>query len=501
MGEVKPESDQQPPSLPETDDTAQDVEKQSKADTASSDEDGGQQEQQQQQQQVAWDDPRETRNPRNWSLAMKILHSAIPCFLSFEITFATSITGPATAEIMQAFSVSRTLSVLPLTLYTLGIAVGPVFIAPFSEVFGRKPIYIASCTLLLAFLGGAAAATSFAGLLVCRFLAGVLGSAGIAVGAGTIADVWEVGKGATVSILYILGPFLGPTFGPLAGAYVLEDRGGDWRWTQYVLLFVGAPVWVGTLCMRETSRAWILRRENGEPAITAGRLGAIVGAAALRPTKMLLTEVIVSSLAVYAAFAYAMVFSYFSSASYVLRRLYGFNLREVGLSFISVIIGYLLASLLYYFLDTRFRVPAARAGTSTPEQRLYSALVGSVMLPVALFWYAWAAREGGNWAVLVAAGIPFGLGSFSLFLSVIMYTVDFYGPKSAASAVAANGILRYILGAVFPLFTVQMYEKLGVNWAGSVFAFLSLPLMPIPWLLFKYGSKLRQRSKFVVTAV
>ncbi|OLN83351.1 Polyamine transporter 4-like protein 3 [Colletotrichum chlorophyti] len=63
--------------------------------------------------------------------------------------------------------------------------------------------------------------------------------------------------------------------------------------------------------------------------------------------------------------------------------------------------------------------------------------------------------------------------------------------------IRANGILRYTFGAVFPLFTVDMYEDLGVHWAGSVFAFLSLLLMPIPWLLLKYGSRLRQRSKFV----
>ncbi|KDN69300.1 putative major facilitator superfamily transporter [Colletotrichum sublineola] len=475
---------------------AAEIEKQVENDTTTSDDDN-------QQPQIAWDDPRETRNPRNWSTAMKILHTAIPCFLAFEITFATSITVPATAQIKQEFSVSRARSVLPLTLYTLGLAVGPLFIAPFSEVFGRKYIYAAASTCLLAFLGGSSAATTFPALLACRFLAGTLGSAGIAVGAGTIADVWELGKsaGARASLLFILGPFLGPTLGPLAGAYVLEDRGGDWRWTQYVLLMVGAPIWIGIVLMRETSKAWILRKENGEPAVTLSRIGGLAKMAVMKPTKMLFTEIIVSSLALYTAFAYAMIFSYFASCSYVLQRYYGFNLRQVGLSFISVIIGYILAVFVYGFLDARFRVPAVRAGTATPEQRLYAALVGSVLLPVGLFWYAWAAREGGNWAALVAAGIPFGLGAFSLFLSVITYMVDFYGPKAAASALAANGILRYTLGAVFPLFTIQMYEKLGVHWAGSVFAFLSLPLLPIPWLLLKYGSKLRQRSKFVATNV
>lgn len=76
MGEVKSD---QPLSLPETDHTTQDIEKQTETDTTST-QDGGQQ-----QQQVAWDDPRETRNPKNWSTAMKILHSAIPCFLAFEM--------------------------------------------------------------------------------------------------------------------------------------------------------------------------------------------------------------------------------------------------------------------------------------------------------------------------------------------------------------------------------------------------------------------------------
>ncbi|KAF5521393.1 Polyamine transporter 4 [Colletotrichum aenigma] len=482
---------QSPPGL---EPSSEDIEKQSGNDTTSL-EDGTQS-----QQPLAWDDPREKRNPQNWSHLAKVLHTMIPCFLAFEITFSTSITVPATAQIMTEFSVSRTRSLIPLTLYTLGIAVGPVFIAPFSEVFGRKWIYFSTCTFLLAFLGGASAVRSFSGLLACRFLAGTLGSAGIAVGAGTIADIWGLGGGAGASLLFILGPFLGPALAPLAGAYVLQDHGGDWRWTQYVLLMVGAPIWVASLLMRETSKAWILRREmRKHQDITLFRLATLAKGAVMRPTKMLFTEIIVSSLAIYSAFAYAMIFSYFASCSYTLQKLYGFNLQEVGLNFISIIIGYILATVMYGVFDARFRGPALKAGTATPEQRLYAALVGSVLLPVGLFWYAWEAHAGGNWAALVAAGIPFGMGAFSLFLSVITYMVDFYGAKAAASALAANGILRYILGAVFPLFTIQMYEKLGVHWAGSVFAFLSLPLLPIPWLLLKYGPSLRQRSQFVTS--
>jgi hypothetical protein len=61
---------------------------------------------------------------------------------------------------------------------------------------------------------------------------------------------------------------------------------------------------------------------------------------------------------------------------------------------------------------------------------------------------------------------------------------------------AANGFLRYLFGAVFPLFTLQMYRGLGIAWATSLLAFVSVLLLPIPWVLFKYGHKIRSRSTY-----
>ncbi|THV71743.1 putative MFS polyamine transporter [Aureobasidium pullulans] len=448
---------------------------------------------------LTWDDPRETRNPIHWSTSRRVFHTVIPCCAAFEATFATSIMVPATPMLMQEFGIPRTQALLSLTLYTMGIAIGPLLIAPLSEVFGRKYVYVASLTMLLAFTGGAGAAQSFGTLLACRLLAGILGSSTVAIGAGTIADVWALGKsGGTASLFFILGPFLGPTLGPLAGAYILHDRNDDWRWTMWLLMIVGAPIWIGSIIMSETSHTILTQRYGYVQELASGK-GLFAAAAEKvligikRPTKMLCTEPIVISLSLYTAFAYATVFSYFGSASYVLQRYYHFNTREVGLSFISVIIGYLLAALMFGTFDkTLFaKAVAAGNGTAAPEHRLYAGMVGSIFLPISLFWYAWEVKMNGNWAALVAAGIPFGLGSFSIFLSSITYMVDVYKARAAASAIAANGVLRYLLGAVFPLFTIQMYQSLGPHWASSIFAFVAVLLMPIPWLLFKFGHKLR----------
>ena len=67
----------------------------------------------------------------------------------------------------------------------------------------------------------------------------------------------------------------------------------------------------------------------------------------------------------------------------------------------------------------------------------------------------------------------------------------------AASALAANTIVRSAVAAAFPLFTTKMYEVMGVQWASTLIGLVSLVLAPIPFLFFKYGAKIRERSRFV----
>lgn len=94
------------------------------------------------------------------------------------------------------------------------------------------------------------------------------------------------------------------------------------------------------------------------------------------------------------------------------------------------------------------------------------------------------------------AGVPFGWGTLAVFLASVTYLMDTYQATNGASAIAANGFLRFILGAIFPLFTIQMYENLGIHWAGSIFAFISLALIPVPWVFFWKGKDLRKRSSY-----
>ena len=111
-------------------------------------------------------------------------------------------------------------------------------------------------------------------------------------------------------------------------------------------------------------------------------------------------------------------------------------------------------------------------------------------------WYAWTPRPSVHWIVPVLAGVPFGWGTLASFLSCMSYIVDTYLVTNSASAVAANGVIRFALGAAFPLFIIQVYQKLGVHWAGSLFAFISVAMIPVPWVFFWKGKELRRRSHY-----
>lgn len=90
---------------------------------------------------------------------------------------------------MALFHVDRVTASLPLSLYTFGFVVGPIFASPLSELYGRRIIYWASLPLLVIFTGVAGASNNITQLILCRFFAGFFGSGALAVGAGTILDL------------------------------------------------------------------------------------------------------------------------------------------------------------------------------------------------------------------------------------------------------------------------------------------------------------------------
>lgn len=439
-----------------------------------------------------WDGPDDPENPMNWPIRRKIFHTLIPAMQCFVITFGSSVYTPSklpsllpdgysqahagAPQVAAHFNVSLTAALLPLSLYILGVGFGPMISAPISERWGRKYVYLILFPISLLFTVGAGFSQTFASMVICRFFAGLLGSGCLAVGAGTNSDMFIPLYRATTTACFAMAPFAGPALGPAMGGYVAMHKG--WRWTQWLIVFWGVVVYTLTLFGSETYSRIILQArakrlsipgppDKLPPGMSKTRFILVV--TLLRPSRMLVTESIVISFSIYTAFNFSVLFAFFVAFPIVFRspypevQVYHFDTGQGGLVFFGLGLGCLVATIIFIVMDRRIyrrKTLALRARGDyshlPPEERLYPAMVGSFLLPVGLFWFAWTARSDVHWISPVLATIPFGIGSVLVFCSCILYLMDTYGPLAGASAAAANGLLRYILGAVFPLFTVQM---------------------------------------------
>ena len=243
----------------------------------------------------------------------------------------------------------------------------------------------------------------------------------------------------------------------------------SWRWSEWCILFVSLTVFLLALPMQETYKPIVLARRAKSlgiaPPATKSAKTAIIQTF-VRPSHMLVTEPVVFFLSLYTAFAFGILFLLFAALPVIFQGApYHFTTSQTGLIFLAIGLGVLLASGTSVLIDRliyqRHHSLALSSGSknAAPEHRLYNAMIGSFGIPVGLFWMAWSADKGTHWIVPTLALIPFAWGNLCLFTSAVLYMVDCYGPMNGASAVAANGILRYTLGAVFPLFTVQSKSK------------------------------------------
>lgn len=112
-----------------------------------------------------------------------------------------------------------------------------------------------------------------------------------------------------------------------------------------------------------------------------------------------------------------------------------------------------------------------------------------------MFIYGWTADKHVFWIVPIIGTGLVGLGLLATFMPIQTYLVDAF-TVYAASALAANTVLRSLMGALLPLAGRQMYATLGLGWGNSLLAFIALGLCPIPIIFYKYGERIRKSPRF-----
>lgn len=145
--------------------------------------------------------------------------------------------APGVRQVMHEFQNSNNvIASLVVSIYILGWALGPLVVAPLSEVHGRWIVYTTSNLLYVIFTVACAMSTDLTTLIVFRCLAGCVGSTPMTIGGGTISDLVPLQERGFALSMYMLGPVLGPCIGPVVGG-VLADYIG-WRWIFWTLAIV-----------------------------------------------------------------------------------------------------------------------------------------------------------------------------------------------------------------------------------------------------------------------
>lgn len=464
---------------------------------------------------VCWDGADDRENIKNRHIAVRYVYATIVLCAATGVTTSSSIYALAMDHLAAQFGRSHTVNALGITLFLFGMGAGPMFLSPISEQFGRKRPYVVSLVLMICFSLGGGFAQNIQTVLVCRLLGGLAGSCFMGVSAGSVADLFRPEEISFPIMMYTLVPFIGAGLGPLASGFINQYIPGHlaWRWTFHVMtIYSGVVLVFIVFIVPETyppillrAKAHRLRKTQQDDRYYAPieRSGVrfnfkTVALAVKRPTLMLVRIPMLLMLCIYCGLLLALLYGFFVSYPYVFKTVYGFTPSQTGLAFIGISVGCILCVPVSFANDwVVARLVARNGGVPEPEFLLVQTIFGCVMVPAGMFIFGWAARPDRHWLGPVFGGGIVMWASVISMNGIFSYTIKSWHPYSA-SAMACNGVVRSTMGAVFPLFSLQMYRNLGIPWASTLLALLCVMYIPMPIAFYVYGKRIRSKSTFVM---
>ena len=341
-------------------------------------------------------------------------------------------------QVSEDLHTTPTITNLSVAMYMLSMSIFPLWWSSFSETLGRRTIYIISFTLFLLWNVLSAVSKNIAMLVIMRILGGGAAASVQAVGAGTIADIWEPRERGRAMGIFYLGPLMGPLLAPIIGG-ILAERWG-WRSTQWFLSIYGFVILVflffalpETLKIRksvteEMEQTAIQKSQRpGLTRVTSARIARQKSKKCVKVFKRIFLDPL--KIILYLRFPAVLITVYYASITfgslYVLnislqstfaKPPYNFTTIEVGLSYIPNSIGYVLASLVGGKWTDSIMAREARKAKRydengrlvyRPEDRMReNAWMAAFIYPAALIWYGWTAEKGVFWVVPVGFHCP-----------------------------------------------------------------------------------------------
>ncbi|XRM42658.1 hypothetical protein ABZX51_005867 [Aspergillus tubingensis] len=479
---------------------------------------------------VGWKDG-DLHNPQNWSRPKKWFCTVATCLIALAITIPGTIDAPVSDAFNEHYGVGAIAGSMTTGMYLIGVGFGSLFVGPISETFGRNFVYFTNLAIFMLFVMGKALAPNYGAAIVFRFLTGFFGAAPMTVAGGTVGDLWNPLE-LTFSLPFVtLASYSGPILGPIIGAYI---PGSTFKWVDWISLIIAGAVFIFVAIFQPETygplllqwRAKHLRDQTGDSRYqvdeyaSASSLGRRLLVNVYRPFQMTYTEPIILVFSFYLVLLYIVLFTFLNGFPFIFTNTYGISTSLTYVIFVSMLAGDAVALVLIPILYRWTKQAAAKAAAEgkalQAEVSLYWAMVGgSIFMPISLFWMGWTCYVSRHWLVLrnpnitdrrtqpgvsiwspIISTFVFGYSLVTIFTATYLY-ICFVYTTYAGSALAFVSFSRYVIsGALLPA-SVPMYQHMTPHWVLTMVGILATIMAPVPFLLYRYGHRIRAMSKHV----
>lgn len=509
-------------------------------------------------------------SPYDWSTLRKAPLLLLACVSTLLTAYTAGSYSPPVALMAAEFHTSSILVNVGITTFCVGFALTPMALAPVSEIFGRWPIFVASGVVLAASQAGCSVTDSLAGMLIGRIFVGAGASCFSSVAGGVIADLYRKEERNTAMALFSGCVLFGTGAGPLVSAAIVDniaDGTTAWKWTFWHQVISNGLLLLAILfCFKETRSSVLLKRKAAKlnkwyeqleaqgiygltlppdadstllqptssgsssgttqdftvprrirwtvDASSRASLASMITTSCMRPFYMLVTEPVVFSFSLWAAFAWGVLYLGFAVVPYLHLGDFGAMCR----TYIAMMAGAIIATITSISQEKLLKHPKWTGAASTdsrfwalmrrrfpvdaPESRLYFSCITALLLPAGLFGAFLVPQTSSpdDRGTSLAIGIGFATwGIYAIYLASFNYFADTYHVY-ASSALAANSFCRNTLGGSFPVITGLMFDGMGIKPAGGMLGAIAMVLSVIPWVLVFRGPSIRARSKMAIVS-
>ncbi|KAI9812927.1 MAG: hypothetical protein M1827_004445 [Pycnora praestabilis] len=399
-------------------------------------------------------------HPVHWPVWKKWAIISLYCLLQVFVTMTSTSYVSIEFLIQAKFGGSTQIVTLGQSMFIVGNAIGPAFLGPLSDIGGRKWVYVVSIFIYALLNIGTALARNLPMLIIFQFLAGAAGSTALSNVAGTIADLFgdadNAGQGMA---LFVWSANVGPSIGSPVGEWVADNIHMGLNWLFWLNVIIGGAFAAVMILVPETLPRIVIKRaarrnqsSNPDEVIIADvevdvlKEFRFITTMALR---IMVTEPIVTFLAIYNGFAYGLLFLYLDGVFDVFVLNNGLSYIGADLTYLNFVVG---VTIMFLFMPVQTylykRDRLQHSGQNRPEARFLTSLVTVWGFPISLFWFAFTSNGNYSyWSPVVAGGL-LGFVDPLLYLSMLNYITDAY-PNVAASAVAAFLIPSFTVAAAF----------------------------------------------------